>query len=406
MAASLSATAASKKQNAQTASSSSELFPVPAPGGKKGRKQTPAASNATSVVPAAKTETVPDFVDVQARARELRGRTVMDQSLAASGQHPAPSGQHPAPSAQHPTPSAQHPAPSGQPPVASGQQPVPSAQPPVAGVQVPDTSAPSPHGGDEPSDDEGPNGDNASIIIDDEPSPSVAGSFQLSNGQFRELVDSVRQPTVVLQERENQRVSWTGLHTLVLTDTSRLDAWFVTFETNMKASWIPEKFWVKKFLECPHVSEGIKAQSQTLIDKSPNVTYSQLWTFFMKQYGPKCACEYYRSQIRKIKGTFAEDIRDRMTQLMVLHNRSRVLENYESVFLTTDHLCYDFVEAFPEETQKQLRVELRHCFSQPDAFHYLMTKAPSMPEESKNTEERLAKLCAAASDEDMISTLR
>lgn len=177
-------------------------------------------------------------------------------------------------------------------------------------------------------------------------------------------------PPVPNVNRE-QRVSWSGVPKLDLSQPERIETWFLSFEARMQAARVEDFNWLARFLECPEVDESVKIRIRAReID-----TYAVLRRTLLKEQGPIDPVNFYRRALYKVKGACREEIREALTDILVKHNRACRDEGREE-FQTKD-LCYPFLEAFPTNIRQSLEQQLALAFSQADPFEQLFRLAPS-----------------------------
>lgn len=113
--------------------------------------------------------------------------------------------------------------------------------------------------------------------------------------------------------------SWKDMRHLDVTKRALIDNWFIMLESRLQAANTPKDRWVQQFMVCPYVSEKIKACRWG--DKWP-ADHETLRKEVLQAYGPIEPVEFFLSQIFAVTGRTAEEVRDRLENLLTMHNRA------------------------------------------------------------------------------------
>src|SRR5699024_10545369 len=167
------------------------------------------------------------------------------------------------------------------------------------------------------------------------------------------------------------RVSWNQLPKLDLSLSAEIDSWFMSFEARMTAARVPEEHWGAKFLECPSVEESLKVRAREVEPYS----FFSLRRVILQEHGPIDPVNYFKRELYRVRGTNAEDVREALMKLLMLHNRAARDEGSQQ--LRERDLCYPFLEAFPVSVKATLERQLALIFAQEQPFEHLYRLAPS-----------------------------
>ena len=97
-----------------------------------------------------------------------------------------------------------------------------------------------------------------------------------------------------------------GLPSLDTTKPSGVDAWFLKFESRMKAAQVAVSLWAEKVEECPRVPQSIKTRlpCEALTDYAA----TRLWV--LKEHGPLNPVGHFRAMIYKVRGETRDTVRE------------------------------------------------------------------------------------------------
>lgn len=135
-------------------------------------------------------------------------------------------------------------------------------------------------------------------------------------------------------------------------DTSRpedVDWWLGEFENVMVGYHIPRNAWVRRFMECPKVSQDVRsyvAGTASIIGDFSDLPYAQLRKSLLEKYGPLRPCSYIMHKIHSVRGDSVTETRDKLQRLMRLYNRAA--EDEGRTPLSVEDMCYSFLTAVPE----------------------------------------------------------
>lgn len=202
----------------------------------------------------------------------------------------------------------------------------------------------------------------------------VAAAMQQPN--FPSTTDRNASPQSIIR-----LTNWSDLPELKLSVKRDIDAWFVQFESKLKAHGIFEDKYLGFFDACPRVSPDIKTKFL-----SDSQTYAALRMNVLREYGPLFPETFFINLMYKIRGNTREPIKEELQKLKVLHNRvMRDLHRHHT--LTDADLIYPFINAFPEDSQQALLTTLIGASRDQNPLEFLFMHAPT------NTIEMNTTLC-------------
>lgn len=188
-----------------------------------------------------------------------------------------------------------------------------------------------------------------------------------------------------------QPIHWSDMDVYPMR-SDRVDAWFILFETKMKAARVPRQKWASKLMECSRLGAEMKRRLTEQPDERS--AYADLRAFCLRLHGPVEPIGFYRSKIWSVKGGNAQDVLAKLEDALVLHNRA-CLDAKREVWSDKD-LLYPFVLAFPPEVSAKLR---RHLASVVQIEHPLQQLAHRAPTKA-DADEALQKLVASVEETD------
>ena len=192
------------------------------------------------------------------------------------------------------------------------------------------------------------------------------------------IVGRLSHPNPVVEGPREGPVRWANLPRLDLSRAEDIDSWFLSFEARMQAARIAEDSWLGRFLECPEVDESAKVRVKSLDVK----TYKFLRSALLREHGHIDPVNYFRRALFKVKGSFREEVRERLMEVMIKHNRACRDEQREEI--CQKDLCYPFLEAFPPGIRAKLEQNLALVSAQTDPFEHLFRLAPSKQDEMEH----------------------
>ena len=210
--------------------------------------------------------------------------------------------------------------------------------------------------------------------------PMARPAITLTDEQFRLLLaqygnaQAPAQPTsaphFVRKEMVAGPVAWSDLPSLDTTKPSGVDAWFLKFESRMKAAQVAVSLWAEKFEECPRVPQSIKTRlpGEALTDYAA----TRLWV--LKEHGPLNPVGHFRAMIYKVRGETRDTVREELEHLLVLYNRAANDTNVPQ--WSKFDLIHPFIDAFPAETSRVLSRDLAFALAHEDPFEQLFHRAP------------------------------
>lgn len=159
-------------------------------------------------------------------------------------------------------------------------------------------------------------------------------------------------------------------------DTSKaedIDAWFVAFETKMRAARIPEARFLEKLEECTKVPQEVKSAAAS--QDPPLATYAMWRDYLLKTHGPLDPVGYFRAKFYGVRGTGREEIRKQLESFLTLHNRAA--KDHGKAVCSKQDLIYPFMQAFPHDVSQRIQGQLAYAMATEDPFETLFRTAPS-----------------------------
>lgn len=202
-------------------------------------------------------------------------------------------------------------------------------------------------------------------------------------------------------------LSWNDMPMMDPSKGATLDNWFVTFESRMKAARIPEDHWAGKLEECPKVPESVKAKIRQMTDVT---TYAAIRRKLLEELGPLQPAAFFRRELFRIRGTNREDVRARLEEMKLLHDRAALDSEPPAQVITEPELMYAFCSAFPDEIAARLEKNMAILMTHTHPFEALFRQAPSEDQAVTKLaaiqEEPGAKRARAEGEEETPSTTR
>jgi len=205
--------------------------------------------------------------------------------------------------------------------------------------------------------------------------PTVLAQIVAAVAQIIPMTQAAAPPPHVHVDRG---IKWTEMpHFPAKCD--RIDAWFLTLETLLKASRIPQDRWAEKFLECPKVGAELKSRISVLHE---TLDYPTIRRHCLDVYGPCNPVGYFRSAMYHVKGTTREDVMPKLEDALALHNRASRDEGRPE--WTEWDVIYPFLDAFPAEASSRLKQELSLAMKSDHPFRELVARAPSQDDKGSD----------------------
>jgi hypothetical protein len=170
------------------------------------------------------------------------------------------------------------------------------------------------------------------------------------------------------------KVAWGSMSELSTADASKMDKWFIEFESRLQSQQVPRDQWTARFVECPSVPENLKSRVRQN-GNNVHVPYEDLRRQLLNEFGPTDAVSFFRRRLHTVRCSSAAEAKETLSELLELHNRAATDALREQ--LTPKDLCYCFIDSLPKDVSDHLEANfgLASLSDQPLEHLFKMARA-------------------------------